>query len=189
MPGGGVAGGFSAASILFYATTFFDNGAVNVTDLPVVEMPTILSDLAECEFFNFSKRYGAQNCNVFAASRVTSTTIREALTRSLSCMAKFETECILGPEVGLGIPSVFVADVVNGARVVIGPRFVNSVDPQLVRVFSPLDATPTTLSLNSSVSVEYVDENRHVQTGHFEGSDAFCLSLLQVAFSSECGFA
>lgn len=186
MPASGVAGGFSVASVLFYATTLFDNGAVNVTDLPVVEMPTVLTDDTDCDFFNFTRRYGADHCNVFAASRLTSTTIREAATRALTCMAAHELECVLGPEVGLGLPSVFLADAAEGVRVVIGPRFTASETPKLVRVLQPNAAAPTTLVLNSSVSAEFVTESRQVHMADFEGSDAFCLSLLRVAFVDSC---
>jgi hypothetical protein len=186
MPAGNVAGGGALGAVLLYGASMFDKNQVNVSTLPVVEMQGILSETS-CDFFNFSKRYGSEFCNVFAASRVTSTTMREALTRALACMSTHEVECVIGPEVGLGLPSVFLADAVHGAKVVVGPRFVTSDEPTLVRVLNPLDATaPTTVELNSTVSVEFVDESRHVQTATFNGSDALCLSLMRISFVETC---
>ena len=186
MAAGSVAGGGALGAVLLYGASMFDKNQVNVSTLPVVKMHDILSETS-CDFFNFTQRFGSEFCDVFSASRISSTTMREALTRALACMADHEVECVLGPEVGLGLPSVFLADAVHGAKVVVGPRFVSSDEPTLVRVLNPFDSTaPTTVELNSTVSVEFVDENRHVRMTSFNGSDALCLSLLKLAFVSSC---
>lgn len=149
----------------------------------------------ECSFFNFSKSHTAEFCDTFTISRMQSGTIAVATSRALKCAAKAGTECVLSSEIGLAVPAAFLArqDSNDGMKVLIAPRRVSmqkgdlSVSQKHVRVSVPTDTFGSrTLVFNDSIRAEYLTPDKRVKSEVFIGDEAFCLSLLRVAFEKEC---
>ena len=62
-------------------------------------------------------------CSHFSLSRVAAGSVDRAVDRAARCAAAFETECVLAPEIGLGIPAAFVYDEEAASmRMLIAPR-------------------------------------------------------------------
>jgi hypothetical protein len=149
----------------------------------------------ECNFFNFSHANTGHFCDAFTISRMQVGTISTASARALKCMAKTGTECVLSSEIGLGVPAAFLgrADDPDGVKTLIAPRRVPFLagdapsKPEHVRVNIPTDTFGSrTLIFNSSVRAEYLSHDKKVKSEVFTGNDAFCLSLLRVAFEDSC---
>lgn len=149
----------------------------------------------ECSWFNFSAANTGHFCDVFTISRTQSATISVASARALKCMASGKVECVLSTEIGLGVPAAFLgrADDPDGVKTLIAPRRVPFVagdappKPQHVRVNIPTDTFGSrTLVFNNSVRAEYLTADKKVRSEVFTGNDAFCVSLLRVAFEESC---
>lgn len=148
----------------------------------------------ECRFFNFSNSHTSEFCDTFTISRMQSSTIATATSRALKCAAKYGAECVLSSEIGLAVPAVFLARQGQAEmKVLIAPRRVPTplgepiASLKHVRVSVPTDTFgSTTLVFNDSLRVEYLTYDKRVTTEKFSGEEAFCVSLLRVAFENEC---
>jgi hypothetical protein len=149
----------------------------------------------ECGFFNFSKSHTSEFCDTFTISRMQSGTIAAATSRALKCAARAGTECVLSSEIGLAVPAAFLArqDSADGIKVLIAPRRVprQKGDPPAsqkhVRVSVPTDTFGSrTVVFNDTVRAEYLTTDKRVKSDVFTGDEAFCVSLLRVAFEKEC---
>ena len=144
----------------------------------------------ECRFFNFSNSHPAEFCDTFTISRMNSATVAAATSRALKCAAKFGTECVLSSEIGLAVPVAFLARHEKEMKVLIAPRRMPSTGAsnlKHVRVSIPTDTFGSrTLVFNDSIWVEYLTYDKRVTTERFTGEEAFCVSLLRVAFENEC---
>lgn len=145
----------------------------------------------ECSWFNFSHAHPDHFCDPFTISRTQSATISAASSRALKCMAAGGVECVLSTEIGLGVPAAFLgrAGELDGIKTLIAPRRVPFLKgdappkPQHVRVNVPTDTFGSrTLVFNDSVRAEYLTSDKKIKSDVFVGQDAFCLSLLRVAF-------
>ena len=146
----------------------------------------------ECQFFNFSQANSAEYCDSFTVSRTTTSTIEIASSRALKCAAISGVECVLSTEIGLAIPAVFLATH-EGVTTIIAPRQVplmpKDAAPDLahVRISVPHDSFRSkTLLFNNSLRAEYLTDQRRIDTRNFVGDDAFCISLLRIAFERDC---
>ena len=158
--------------------------------------------LPECDFYNFSVIYSSELCTHFVVSRFSSTPI-QAFKRATKCAALHKVECILSPEIGLAVPAAFVVPNAGNLKMILTPRVLHSTtqskaaqqqeqeqQQQYVRVHQPSSGLLThtrTLKFNHTIHVEYMDgRSRTVRTEHFNGSDAYCIQLLRLAFVPEC---
>lgn len=149
----------------------------------------------ECNFFNFSKAHTAEFCDTFTISRMQAATVSVATSRALKCAAIAGTECVLSSEIGLAVPAAFLArqDEPDGVKVLIAPRRMPQLkgdpgaNPRHVRVSVPTDTFGSkTVMFNDTVRVEYLTPDKRVRSDVFSGDEAFCVSLLRVAFEKEC---
>ena len=122
-------------------------------------------------------------------------TVAAATARALKCAARVGTECVLSSEVGLAVPVVFLARQghADGMKVLIAPRRVAAkpedsvANSKHVRVSVPTDTFGSrTLLFNDTIRAEYLTTDKRVTSEVFTGDDAFCVSLLRVAFEPDC---
>ena len=148
----------------------------------------------ECAFFNFSRSFSSDYCDVFTLSRTTKSTIDVAARRAAKCAAKTGAECVLSGEIGLAVPAAFIAnrDSDDGMTVVLAPKNVTLADDEValkrhVRISDPYDTfSSTKVIFDSVIHVEYLTRTRSVESRVFQGSDAFCLQLLRASYDSAC---
>ena len=153
----------------------------------------------ECSFFDFAVRFDATLCSHFTIARVASVPA-QAMRRALRCAGAYGAECILSPEVGLGLPAAFLySHETQRMRMLIAPKPVplsaeeaNATDPaaRYVRVAAPdgdgLLNTYTQL-YNATVAVEYLDgERRALEREVLVDESAYCVQLLRDAFEPSC---
>lgn len=146
---------------------------------------------SECNFYNFSKLFTSPFCDPFSLSRMHKGTIQAAASRALKCAAKHDIECILSPEVGFAVPVAFIAQHGDGdgMKVVVAPRILqaDNVSTDYVRMSIPTDTLTThTARFNNSLNVEFMTDQKRMETAVFQGNDAFCVQLLRVAFDPTC---
>lgn len=146
---------------------------------------------AECAFYNQSVVFSSELCSLFVVNRV-STLYQRASQRALTCAAAYGGECVLSPEIGLAMPAAFLYDHTSAAmRMLVAPKLLpHDGEPVHVRV-SPPDGdgitSTRTLVFNQSIEVEYLDGlTKHLVQKRMEGSDAFCVQLLRLAFEPAC---
>ena len=140
-----------------------------------------------CRWFDGTVVYESSLCNHFVLSR-SSSSPAIAFHRARRCAAKFQSECVLSPEVGLAIPAAFVA-VGQDLQMLIGPRFFQlDSEQKLTRVTDPGSALNTrTESFNKTIDVEYLDGfTRRPRRERLEPPASFCVQLLRQAFTAEC---
>ena len=209
-----VTGGAGVLLTTLFGATMLQDSPTNLDDLNLPVVPVnvdsaILSEWlsesinsynddpleGECNFFNFSKAHSANFCDIFTISRMQSGTVAAATNRALRCAAKTGTECVLSSEVGFAVPAAFLArqDAPDGMKVLIAPRRVprqrGDPPPSLkhVRVSVPTDTFGSrTVVFNDTLRVEYLSTDRRVSSEVFTGDEAFCVSLLRVAFEAGC---
>jgi len=152
----------------------------------------------ECAFFNSSVLYSASLCSMFTISRAAAAP-QVALERALRCSAAFGAECILSPEVGLGLPAAFLYSHAEGrVEMLIAPRLLpldahEAEDNRevYVRVAPPdgdgaLFATAT-YRFNDTIRAEYLDgATRRMESRALRGEAAWCVQLLRDAFEPAC---
>ena len=147
----------------------------------------------ECRWWSMKVNYDAGLCSHFTISRLSSTPAR-ALVRASARAAAHRVECVLSPEVGLGVPAAFVNDHAEGAlQMVLAPRLLpGAADAprQHVRARPPdgdgLTDTRTFL-FNKTVRAEFFDGvTKTMHTREFRGDAAFCVQLLRASFASAC---
>lgn len=159
---------------------------------PSEEFGSPLDAPPECAFWNASIVYARTLCNHFTISRAATAPAR-ARQRALACAGAYGAECVLSPEVGLGIPAAFLYENRDNAEMttIVAPRLIpRESDQRYIRVAPPdgdgvIDTR--TFLLNASVEAEYMDgDSRQLRTRVFEGEAAFCVQLLRHAFEEAC---
>ena len=154
---------------------------------------------AECAFFNLSVIYDATLCSHFTIARAAGAPA-QAMRRALRCAGAFGAECILSPEVGLGLPVAFLYDhETQKMRAMIAPKPValteaeanlSDVLPRYVRVAAPDGdglLNTRTMLFNNSIAVEYLDgERKTLERELLTGQSAYCVQLLRIAFEPAC---
>jgi len=140
----------------------------------------------ECRFVDGSKVFTSQLCSHFVIHRAASSPPR-AFDRALACAARFKTQCVLSPEVGLSIPAAFLVKPAETVML-LAPRIIEGNGSVGVRLVDPSNPFHTrSVRFNRSLSVSYLDgRTRRQEMRTLEGADAHCVSLLRVSFSPAC---
>ena len=143
-----------------------------------------------CSFWNSSVVYSSDLCSHFSLSRIATGMTTRAVDRAVKCAAWHQTDCIISPEIGLAIPAAFVYDPEHaGLRMVVAPKLIQmNSDVKTIRVSDQSAQTNGFLrQFNETVRVEYLPGGtRTPVTEVFNGTDAYCIQLLRVAFDEEC---
>ena len=187
-----------ASSLIIASTTHFWGPSAP----PVVQVTSdgsflkywedIADDGSLCEFYNASFQYTGALCSHFAMSRMSQATQVDALNRALSCAAHHQTDCILSPEVGLSVPAAFVYDPEEGLKMIIAPKLLQlpdeyASDDKLIEFRDPNEKRHAQMHMESMVNVEYLrGGTRRMTTEIFNGTSAYCIQLLRLAFDSTC---
>lgn len=205
--GGGVTG---LVALLGGGTFFLTSPQEQLSNLPVVkvndddslisywpseEFGAAIDAPPECDWWHMNETYDPSLCSHFTIGRLSNTPTR-ALARAQVCAALEGAECVLSPEVGLGVPAAFLNDHVSGVMaMVLAPRFLpldgdRSPAVQHVRVTPPdgdgLIGTRTFV-FNRSVNVEFFDGiSKIMHVRELEGAQAYCVQLLRASFAAEC---
>lgn len=149
-------------------------------------------EVPQCSWWNGSVVYTSDLCSHFSLSRMASNSAGRAVERAVKCAARFETECVISPEIGVSIPAAFVYDPEGtGMRMIIAPRLLQpavSDDVRYVRIQDPEEKTAGRVAaLNHSVKIEYLPGGSRAPVSEvLSGSDAYCVQLLRAAFAQEC---
>jgi len=148
-------------------------------------------DEPECAFWNGTFQWDLGPCSHFSMSRLSRATMAEATSRAVACAARHSTDCILGPEVGIGLPAVFAYDAAAGMRLVLAPRPIVTGDEEwaTVRVADPSgrDHSGKVVRMRQQMEVEFLPlHGKRLETETFSGNDAFCVQLARRAISAEC---
>lgn len=149
----------------------------------------------ECAWWHMNETYADELCSHFTVARL-STTPALARARAQRCGAAAGADCILSPEVGLGVPAAFLDDYASGAMLMIlAPRFLpleggRSSASQHVRASSP-DGDgilgTRTFRFNRTVNVEFFDGvSKAMHVREFEGDESYCVQMLRAAFAPGC---
>lgn len=211
MPRMGSGGGITGLVALLGGGTFLlQSPQEQLSDLPVVKVnddDSLISywpseDLSAaidappgCDWWQMNETYDPGLCSHFTIGRLSSTPAR-ALARAQICAALEGAECVLSPEVGLGVPAAFLNDHASGhMEMILAPRFLPLGDErssamQHVRVTPPdgdgLIGTRTFV-FNRTVNVEFFDGvSKAMHVREFEGAESYCVQLLRASFTSEC---
>lgn len=153
-----------------------------------------------CSWWNGSVAFTSDLCSHFSLSRMASSSAARAIQRAVLCAAHFETECVIAPEVGVGIPAAFIYDPEgSGMRMLIAPRIIHPPGSRrdssqaasavrAVRVQDPEQKTNgRVVEFNHTIDVEYLPGgSRAPVSERLNGSDAYCIQLLRSAFAQEC---
>jgi len=145
---------------------------------------------SECQFYNNTVKIDASACTLFTISRSSASVFQTATERAVRCASKANVECILSVEIGFSIPVAFIADQTSSAGMVaiVAPKITASADEKYVRVSVPPDGLfeSATTTMNNSVSVEYMDDSKHMKSSVLKGNGAFCVQLLRRAYDNSC---
>lgn len=145
---------------------------------------------SECNWYNNTVALDAGACTLFTVSRTPSRVFETALERATRCAAKTQLECVLGAEVGFAIPAAYIADQESDSGMIsmIAPKIVAMADEKHVRVSVPPQALfeSTTVLMNATVSVEYMNEKKEMKSAILHGKNAFCVQLLRGAYERTC---
>jgi hypothetical protein len=79
----------------------------------------------ECNWWDGTHQYSLNACGTFEVTRMSKLIYTAALERARSCATLYETDCVLGVEIGLDIPTAFVYDEHEGFKVVVAPRILH----------------------------------------------------------------
>lgn len=121
------------------------------------DMDSDASAAPECRFVDGSKVYESKLCTHFVIGRAASSPPK-AFERALACAAKFQTNCVLSPEIGLAVPAVFLVHATQ-TTMLLAPRIHAPPDNSTVgvRLRDPSNALNTRkLRFNKTVSVSYL---------------------------------
>jgi len=148
----------------------------------------------ECSFWNHSVVYSSSLCSHFSLSRIANGMTNRAVDRAVKCAAKYKTDCIISPEIGLSIPAAFVFDPEHsGLRMVVAPRLIetNSEINSEIKTIRIVDqsgqSSGATRRFNTTISVEFLPGNSRTPViEQFKSVDAFCIQMLREAFSPDC---
>ena len=144
----------------------------------------------ECRWWNSTVQYESPLCSHFSLSRVVAGSVDRAVDRAGRCAAAFETECVLAPEIGLGIPAAFVYDEATASmRMLIAPRLLphDGVPTELL-VRDPAEADAGVARVfNRTIRVEYLPGGKRAPvTEVLANASAWCVQLLRLAMAAEC---
>lgn len=145
----------------------------------------------ECKWWSMQVTYDAGLCSHFTISRLSGAPAR-ALVRASACAAEHGVECVLSPEVGLGVPAAFVNNHERGElQMVLAPRLLPlDAARQHVRARPPDGDGLTntrTFVFNRTIRAEFFDGvTKSMHTREFHGDDAFCVQLLRASFAPSC---
>lgn len=186
-----------AAVMLTASSQLFGNSAPRMK--PVTDDGSFLSSGWEtkedgsppCTFYNGSHVFTGALCSHFAVARMSHSIQAEATTRALECAAHFELDCLLSPEVGLNVPSAFVYDQDHGLKMMIAPKLKAAGDNASTKLISFRSVDGATshaqLEMLDSVEVEYLlGGQRRMTTEVLNGSAAYCVQMLRLAFLDSC---
>lgn len=145
----------------------------------------------QCNFWNGTFEWSLGLCSHFAISRLGNRIESQAVERAVHCAARHSTDCVLAPEVGVGLPALFLYDATQGMRLLLAPRVleretqVGRVD---VRVHDPSGDTASRLMpMGEEVRVEFLTTaSKALQIETLRGVDAFCVQLVRHAISQAC---
>jgi len=149
----------------------------------------------ECNWWNGSVTYTSDLCSHFSLSRMASNSAGRAIERAVRCAAWYETECVLSPEIGVGMPAAFVYNPeTTGMRMIIAPRIVPETESEAdldIRTVRVQDVTERTngrvTEMNYTTRVEFLPGGSRAPVSEtLQGSDAYCIQLLREAFSDDC---
>ena len=142
-----------------------------------------------CIFYIDSFQYTGALCSHFALARMSQATQNEALNRALACAAFYETDCILSPEIGLSVPAAFVYDEANGLKM-LSLKLVDLTSEYVStskQVFQDPTKRLAELEMRDVINVEYLRGGaRRMTTEVVNGTAAYCVQLLRVAFDTSC---
>lgn len=161
------------------------------TPVRVVSPDQIFATPAEdfqCSYFDGTEVYDESLCSHFSISRLYRANHEEAVRRAGACAAESEVECILSTEIGLGFPAAFVFE--DGAmRAIVAPQLLphdsanatfQAYDPYTQRYAG-------SYVFDREIKAEFLqNDERHPTTEVLNGTSAFCVSLLRLAFTPEC---
>mgnify|MGYP006079466637 CR=1 FL=1 len=157
---------------------------------------------AMCLLHNETTALDGNGCSLLTVSRLGATAVERSVERARACALAWETDCVLGEEVGLHLPVAFVLDSRGDIRPLIAPRLLPiettddapNVTEHTVRHVHPLDPSRVfgTHRFRSPLRVEFLgrDDGRRgavgVQRELLHGSVAFCVQLLRAAYGPSC---
>lgn len=148
----------------------------------------------QCNFWNGTYEWSLGLCSHFAISRLGNRIESQAVERAVHCAARHSTDCVLAPEIGVGLPALFLYDATRGMRLLLAPRMLELESGQTeaatvdVRVHDPSGETASrVLPLSEAVRVEFLTTaSKALQVETLEGVDAFCVQLVRHAISQAC---
>lgn len=150
-----------------------------------------------CNFWNGTHEWSLGLCSHFAISRLGGRIEVEAVERAVHCAARHATDCVLAPEVGVGLPAVFLYDASKGMRLLLAPRLLeppaaaaeaDAYAEANVRVHDPSGGSPSRMVLmRNEITVEYLTTaTKTLQVETLRGADAYCVQLVRRAISQAC---
>lgn len=141
-----------------------------------------------CRWWDGNGVYVSKTCNLFSVARIAGQVEAVATERALKCGAKHDTDCILAPEIGIGLPTAFLYDDSEGMlRMFTAPRVLGGADPRDVRVHDASENYLQTMEFNHSLTVEYLEGSSRVPvTAQLNGTMAYCVQLLRASFHTDC---
>jgi hypothetical protein len=156
----------------------------------------------ECNFWNGSYEWSLELCSHYAISRLGKRVEQEALQRAVQCASRHSTDCVLAPEIGVGLPAVFVYDSSDGMRLLMAPRLLPASTPSVgggddlrpasesvaVRVHDPKGGNHRLIrSMRREIRVEFfTTDTKVLQVETLRDEDAFCVQLARRAISHAC---
>lgn len=144
-----------------------------------------------CSFWSGNAVFTSPYCSHFAVSRVAVSISQRAMSRATRCASFYTTECVVGPEIGLSLPSAFIyhPDDASKMRMIIAPRILShESEKKNVKVFDPSDgAQPQMERFNTSIRAQFLEGGSRVPVEEvFHGAEAYCIQLLRRVFSESC---
>ena len=147
----------------------------------------------DCAIFN-GTLYGENGCSKLAVGRIASAAVQRASSRAIGCANVLRTDCILGEEVGLMLPAVFVYSSRAGMRGILAPSIAQATTDaatQRVRVLHPLTGARVAdeFIFYSTVTATFLETTASglaLKEESFNGSAAFCVQLLRAAYPTAC---
>jgi len=131
-------------------------------------------------------------CSKLAIRHYSERDAQNDLTAASFCAVEHETDCVLGIEVGLHMPAVFVYSPSDGMRMLMAPTILNhSTEPyqqKNIRVSNPGNAEESDiLAFYPEINVEYfAGGTKMLRTEVLRGAPAYCVQLLRSVISKEC---
>jgi len=144
----------------------------------------------ECHWWNGTVQYESPLCSHFSLSRVAAGSVDRAVDRAGRCAAAFETECVLAPEIGLGIPAAFVYDEEAASmRMLIAPRLLphDGVPTELLVQDPAQEVGALARAFNRTIRAEYLPGGKRAPvTEVLANASSWCVQLLRQAMAAEC---